>query len=29
MDFECDPEKSVANLRERGFDFEFATLVFG
>jgi uncharacterized DUF497 family protein len=28
MDFEWDPEKSDANLRERGFDFEFATLVF-
>ncbi len=28
MDFEWDPEKSEANLRERGFDFEFATLVF-
>jgi hypothetical protein len=28
MDFEWDPKKSEANLRERGFDFEFATLVF-
>ena len=28
MDFEWDPAKSEANLRERGFDFEFATLVF-
>jgi hypothetical protein len=28
MRFEWDPEKSEANLRERGFDFAFATLVF-
>jgi uncharacterized protein len=28
MHFEWDPEKSEANLRDRGFDFEFATLVF-
>lgn len=28
MDFEWDEEKSEANLRERGFDFEFATLIF-
>ncbi len=28
MIFEWDPEKSDANLRDRGFDFEFATLVF-
>ncbi|MEQ1855804.1 MAG: BrnT family toxin [Longimicrobiales bacterium] len=28
MDFEWDPEKREANLRERGFDCEFATLVF-
>ena len=28
MDFEWDPAKSEANLEERGFDFEFATLVF-
>jgi uncharacterized DUF497 family protein len=28
MIFEWDPVKSDANLRERGFDFEFATLVF-
>lgn len=28
MDFEWDPEKSEANLRERGFDFEFAALIF-
>ena len=26
--FEWDPEKSQANLADRGFDFEFATLVF-
>jgi uncharacterized protein len=29
MDFEWDEEKSTANLRERGFDFSFATLLFG
>jgi uncharacterized DUF497 family protein len=28
MVFEWDPEKSDANLQERGFDFEFATMVF-
>jgi hypothetical protein len=28
MDSEWDPEKSEASLRERGFDFEFSTLVF-
>ena len=28
MRFEWDPEKSEANLRDRGFDFEFATLIF-
>jgi len=28
VDFEWDPAKSEANLKERGFDFEFATLVF-
>jgi hypothetical protein len=28
MRFEWDPEKSEANLRERGFDFAFATLIF-
>src|ERR1043166_6622139 len=28
MRFSWDPEKSEANLRERGFDFAFATLVF-
>jgi uncharacterized protein len=28
MDFEWDPAKSDANLEERGFDFEFATLIF-
>ena len=28
MRFEWDPEKSEANLVERGFDFAFATLVF-
>jgi len=28
MLFEWNPEKSEVNLRERGFDFEFATLVF-
>jgi uncharacterized DUF497 family protein len=28
MDFEWDSAKSEANLEERGFDFEFATLVF-
>ena len=27
--FEWDAAKSEANLRERGFDFEFASLVFG
>lgn len=28
MEFDWDPAKSEANLRERGFDFAFATLVF-
>ena len=28
MTFTWDPEKSSANLRKRGFDFEFATLMF-
>ena len=28
MAFEWDPEKSEENLRKRGFDFEFATLIF-
>jgi uncharacterized protein len=28
MDFEWDEEKSDANLRERGFDFAFASLIF-
>jgi hypothetical protein len=28
MRFEWDPGKSEANLRERGFDFAFATLIF-
>jgi uncharacterized protein len=28
MDFEWDAAKSDANLEERGFDFEFATLIF-
>ena len=28
MMFEWDPHKSASNLLERGFDFEFATLVF-
>ena len=28
MRFEWDHVKSAANLRERGFDFEFATLIF-
>ena len=28
MRFEWDLAKSEANLRERGFDFEFATLIF-
>ena len=28
MRFEWDPEKSQANLTDRGFDFEFATLIF-
>jgi len=28
MEFEWDAEKSDANRHERGFDFEFATLVF-
>ena len=28
MDFEWDKEKSEANLHERGFDFEFASLIF-
>jgi len=26
--FSWDPRKSARNLRERGFDFEFATLIF-
>ena len=26
--FTWDPEKSEANLEKRGFDFEFATLIF-
>jgi uncharacterized DUF497 family protein len=28
MIFEWDPEKSISNLKDRGFDFEFATLAF-
>lgn len=28
MRFSWDPRKSARNLRERGFDFEFATLIF-
>ena len=28
MRFEWDHAKSEANLRRRGFDFEFATLIF-
>jgi uncharacterized DUF497 family protein len=28
VDFEWDPRKSDANLVERGFDLEFATLIF-
>ncbi len=28
MTFDWDPEKSDANLADRGFDFEFATLIF-
>ena len=28
MMFTWDPRKSETNLRDRGFDFEFATLVF-
>lgn len=28
MRFSWDPKKSAANLRTRGFDFAFATLVF-
>ncbi|HUE87120.1 MAG TPA: BrnT family toxin [Vicinamibacterales bacterium] len=28
MRFEWDPEKSEANLKERGFDFAFASLIF-
>lgn len=28
MRFGWDARKSVRNLRERGFDFEFATLIF-
>lgn len=28
MQFSWDPAKSDANLRERGFDFAFASLVF-
>jgi uncharacterized DUF497 family protein len=26
--FEWDPSKSARNLRDRGFDFDFATLIF-
>jgi hypothetical protein len=29
MRFEWDPDKSEANLAMRGFDFAFATLIFG
>ena len=28
MNFAWDPDKSEANLHERGFDFEFASLIF-
>ena len=28
MTLDWDPEKSEANLADRGFDFEFATLIF-
>jgi uncharacterized DUF497 family protein len=28
MRFEWDPEKSAANLKERGFDFAFAAQIF-
>ena len=28
MRFSWDPRKSARNLRERSFDFEFATLIF-
>jgi uncharacterized DUF497 family protein len=28
MRFSWDPDKSDANLRDRGFDFAFATLIF-
>ena len=28
MRFSWDPRKSTRNLRERGFDFEFATQIF-
>lgn len=28
MDFDWDEAKSDANYRERGFDFEFASLIF-
>lgn len=28
MRFSWDPEKSDANLRDRGFDFAFASLIF-
>jgi len=28
MNFAWDPDKSEANLLERGFDFEFASLIF-
>lgn len=28
MTFSWDPAKSEANVRERGFDFEFASLIF-
>ena len=29
IDFDWDPEKSDDNWRRRGFDFEFAALIFG
>ena len=28
MVFAWDPQKSVANLRDRGFDFRFASVIF-
>ena len=28
MEFSWDEQKSTRNLRDRGFDFEFATLIF-